>query len=76
MNFNWFARKGIIYWPCSVPGWVIFSVAIFCIIYLFIDIDSRSHSASDTLINWAFNSLVVAVAYSVIGFLTGGIKWK
>ena len=70
MSFNWFVRKGIIYWPASVLGWVIFVIALIYAIYLFIDIDSRSHSVSDTLINWVFNCLIVGVVYSVIGFFT------
>jgi hypothetical protein len=70
MNFNWFVRKGILYWPVSVLGWVIFITAAAYAVYLFIDIDSRSHSGSDTLINWVFNCLIVGVVYSVIGFFT------
>jgi hypothetical protein len=71
INFNWFTRKGIIiYWPASIVGWIIFILAAAYAIYLFIDIDSRSHSGSDTLINWVFNCLIVGVVYSVIGFLT------
>ncbi|MBI1768913.1 MAG: hypothetical protein HYR67_11120 [Bacteroidetes bacterium] len=70
MDFNWFVRKGIIYWPVSLLGWVIFVTALIYAIYLFIDIDSRSHSVSDTLINWVFNCLIIGVAYSVIGFFT------
>jgi hypothetical protein len=70
MNFNWFERKGILYWPISVIGWLILVVAGAYVVYLFIDIDSRSHSVSDTLINWVFDGLMVGVAYSVIGFLT------
>jgi len=70
MNFNWFVRKGILYWPVSFFGWVIFILAASYAVYLFIDIDSRSHSGSDTLINWVFNCLIVGVVYSTIGFLT------
>jgi hypothetical protein len=70
MNFNWFTRKGIIYWPASIVGWVIFILAVAYAVYLFVDIDSRSHSGSDTLINWVFNCLIIGVVYSVIGFFT------
>jgi len=69
MNFNWFVRKGIFYWPISLFGWAIFISAAAYAVYLFIDIDSSSHSVSDTLINWVFNCLIVGVVYSVIGFL-------
>jgi len=39
-------------------------------VYLFIDIDSRSHSVSDTLINFVFNLFVLWVVYSLGAFLT------
>ena len=70
MKLNWFIRKGIFFLPASIFGWIIFALAAIYAVYLFIDIDSRSHSASDTLINWVFNLLIVGVAYSIIGFFT------
>ena len=70
MKLDWFVRKGILYWPTSIPGWLIFVTAVAYAIYLFIDIDSRSHSVSDTLINWVFNCLIVGVVYSLIGFFS------
>ena len=70
MNFNWFTRKGIFFLPASLPGWIIFGAAASYAVYLFIDIDSHSHSVSDTLINWVFNCLIVGVVYSLIGFFT------
>ena len=69
MKLQWSIRKGISFLPASLIGWIIFAAAGYAI-YLFIDIDSRSHSASDTLINWVFNCLILGVAYSVIGFFT------
>jgi hypothetical protein len=70
MNFNWFNRKGIFYWPTSIGGWVILVSTVSYAVYLFVDIDSRSHSVSDTMINWIFNCLILGVIYSMIGFLT------
>ena len=70
MKLNWFIRKGIFFFPHSIIGWSIFAAALGYAVYLFIDIDSRSHSASDTLMNWAFNCLILGVAYSLIGFFT------
>ena len=70
MKLNWFIRKGIFFLPYSIIGWLIFASAATYAAYLFIDIDSRSHSASDTLINWVFNCLMVGVGYSLIGFFT------
>lgn len=39
-------------------------------VYTFIDIDSRSHSVSDTLINFIFNLLIIGAVYTLIAFLT------
>ena len=74
MKLNWFTRKGIIYWPASVIGWVILVIAAAYAIYTFIDIDSRSHSVSDTLINFVFNLLLIGLIYSVIAYFTEARK--
>ena len=70
MKLHWFTRKGIFFFPASIIGWLIAVATAVYAIYLFIDIDSRSHSVSDTLINWVFNLLIVGVAYSIVGFFT------
>ena len=49
MNFHWFSRKGIFFVPSSVIAWVILLGAISYLVWTFLDIDSRSHSVSDTL---------------------------
>jgi len=45
-------------------------IAIIYAIYTFIDIDSRSHSASDTLRPFFFNLLLIGLVYYLIAFLT------
>ena len=70
MKFGWFTRKGFLFVPSSIIGWLILLAAIVCAVYVFIDIDSRSHSVSDTLINFVFNCLIIGAIYSSIGFLT------
>jgi len=70
MKLNWFTRKGIIYLPASVIGWVILLAALAYAVYVFIDIDSRSHSNSDTLINFVFNLLIIGLVYTVIACFT------
>jgi hypothetical protein len=70
MNLRWFVRKGILFFPVSIIGWLISAASIAFCVYIFIHIDSHSHSASDTLINFAFNALLVAAVYSLIAFLT------
>ena len=74
MNLRWFVRKGILFFPVSIIGWIISLASIAFCIYLFMDIDSRSHSASDTLINFVFMALLVAVVYSIIGYFTSDEK--
>jgi len=70
MKLNWFTRKGIIYRPASIVGWLILAVALAYAVYTFITIDSRSHSVSDTMINFVFNLLLIGLIYTVIGYFT------
>ncbi|HMG09858.1 MAG TPA: hypothetical protein VK609_15200 [Mucilaginibacter sp.] len=70
MKLNWFTRKGIFYLPVSAIGWVILVIAFLYAIYIFADIDSRSHSVSDTLINFVFNLLIIGLVYTLIAFFT------
>jgi len=74
MKLNWFTRKGIIYWPASVIGWAILVVAAGFAIYTFIDIDSHSHSVSDTLTNFVFNVLLIGLVYTIIAYFTEARK--
>ena len=74
MKLNWFTRKGIIYWPASIAGWVILALAAAFAVYTFIDIDSRSHSVSDTLINFVFNGLLIGLVYTIIAYFTETTK--
>jgi hypothetical protein len=68
MNLPWFKRAGIFFLPVRFAGWIILLAAITYAVYVFIDIDSRSHSVSDTLINFVFNALIIAAVYSLIGY--------
>jgi hypothetical protein len=70
MNLPWFKRTGIFFMPVSIIGWILFVVAVAYAVYLFIDIDSRSHSVSDTLMNFVFNLVIIGAVYSLIAFLT------
>ena len=70
MHFPWFKRFGIFFIPKSLMGWIIFMAGLVYAVYVFIDIDSRSHSVSDTLMNFVFNLLIIAAVYSLIAFLT------
>ena len=70
MKLNWFTRKGIIYWPASIIGWLVFAVAAAYAVYTFIDINSHSHSVSDVMINFLFNLLFIGLVYTVIAYFT------
>lgn len=70
MKLNWFIRKGIIYWPASIIGWLVFAVAAAYAVYTFIDINSHSHSVSDVMINFLFNLLFIGLVYTVIAYFT------
>ena len=70
MNLHWFKRIGIFFIPTSIIGWLFLIAAFVYVVYIFIDIDSRSHLVSDTLINFVFNLLIIGAVYSVIAFFT------
>jgi hypothetical protein len=70
MNLPWFRRKGIFYIPGNFIGWIIMIAGIIYAIYKFIEIDSRSHSASDTLRPFFINLLIIGLVYTLIAYLT------
>jgi len=70
MNLPWFKQIGIFFVPISLIGWIVLLWGIAYAVYSFIDIDSRSHSVSDTLMNFVFKLLIIGAVYSLIGFLT------
>ena len=70
MKLRWFTRKEGLPLPSSFIGWLVLVAAIAYLIWKFLDIDSRSHSASDTLMNFAFQVLVVAIVYGIVAIST------
>jgi hypothetical protein len=70
MELKWFKRNGIFFVPKSLVGWIILLAGVAYAVYTFIDIDSRSHSVSDTLINFVFSLLIIIAVYSLVGYLT------
>jgi hypothetical protein len=70
MKKHWFKQSGIIFLPVSFFGWLILSAAIFLSVYEFIVVDAKSHSASDTLMNFFFRLVIIGVVYTIIGALT------
>jgi hypothetical protein len=45
---RWFKPLGLIYLSVSVAGWIVTVAVAFCI-HIFLFVDGRSHSVSDTL---------------------------
>ena len=70
MNLPWFRRTGIFFIPTSFIGWIIMLAGIIYAVYVFIDIDSRSHSASDTLRPFFLHLIIIGLVYTSIAFLT------
>jgi hypothetical protein len=70
MKFPWFKRNGIFFIPVSIIGWIILLAGFVFAIYSFLDIDGRSHSVSDTLMNFVFILLIIGAVYSLIAYLT------
>lgn len=70
MKLVWFRRIGLFFVPVSLFGWITLLAAIAYSVYSFIDIDSRSHSVSDTLMNFVFRLVIIGVVYSLIAYFT------
>jgi len=49
MKIKWFKRFGWFYVPVSVPGAVVFLVAVLFCVTVFHAVDRHSHSVGDTL---------------------------
>jgi len=73
MNLPWFKRFGIIYLPIKPAGWIIMLAGIVYAIFRFVSIDSRSHSASDTLRPFLINLIIIFIAYSAIAFISSSL---
>lgn len=74
MKLPWFKRIGILYIPQNLAGWIIMLAGIVYSIYRFKNIDSRSHSVSDTLRPFLMNLLIIFAAYTLIAFLINSLS--
>lgn len=70
MKQPWFKQIGFLYIPVNFAGWVIFMAALGYSVFSFLAIDSRSHSASDTLRNFAFRLIIIGLVYLLLAYLT------
>jgi hypothetical protein len=71
MNLPWFRRIGLFFIPVKLPGWIILAASIAAAVFKFIAIDRKSHSASDTLINFFFWLILLNAFYSLIAWVSG-----
>ena len=74
MRFPWFRLSAIFFIPARLPGWIIFVGCVVYAVYSFIEIDGKSHSVSDTLMNFVFRMVIIFAGYTVIAFITSGAK--
>lgn len=62
--------------PAHWLGWLVLVGYFAALVYSFIEIDSRTHSVSDTLINFVPQALVYTGILTVITYLKGeSITW-
>jgi hypothetical protein len=76
MKTPWFRLVGIIYIPKTLMGWLILIAAITYAVFKFLEIDSKSHSASDTLRPFFIHLLITWAVYTVIAFFTSRTAGK
>ena len=64
MNENVFIKRGLLFYPKSILSWCVFAIATVYLVYSFIDINNRSHSVSDALINFLLQVVLTWSAYT------------
>ena len=62
MKHIWFKKAGWIYQPTSITGWIIALITITLCVQIFMAVDARSHSVSDTF----YGVFPYIVAYLVV----------
>ncbi|MDO8495728.1 MAG: hypothetical protein Q7S32_04450 [bacterium] len=75
----WFKAKryGWGWYPVTWQGWLILVVYVFILINIFREIDSASHSVSDTLINFLPQTVIVTAILILICYMTGEkLRWR
>lgn len=70
MKLNWFRRAGFLFYPKAIWAWLMVIGACGYLVYAFIEIDNRSHSVSDTLMNWSVNVILIIGALYVFAIMT------
>ncbi len=75
----WFKAKryGWGWYPSSLEGWLVLGLYVILEVSSFIRIDSKSHSVSDTLINFIPLTLLLSIILILICYLKGEKpKWN
>ncbi len=78
-NTYWFKAKkyGWGWMPATWQGWVVLSLFVALVVINFFRIDAHSHSASDTLINFIPETVLLTLLLIVICYKTGEKpKWS
>ena len=67
----WFKthKEGIVWYPASWQGWVVVLVYLSGLTYYFIKVDSKSHSASDTMIGLFIPFFILSAFLIIITYL-------
>ena len=76
MSVRLFRREGFAVYPASRIAYLILLVAAAFLVYAFWDIDSHSHSVSDTVRNWVFMAIIVAAVVYTVGLMTSSKSRK
>lgn len=73
MKEKWFKAKsyGWGWTPATWQGWSVILLFVIIVAFLFFSIDSNSHSASDTMINFIPNVVILSMVLIIICYLTG-----
>jgi hypothetical protein len=69
---RWFKPLGLLFYPCSVMGWLFTLAALAFCAHIFLFVDARSHSVTDTLYDIYPYWLPTLVALGWIADRTGG----
>lgn len=69
----WFRAKeyGWGWYPSSWQGWLTLAIFVGINVYIFVEIDSRSHSGSDSLISYVIPFVVSLALLLLVCFLKG-----
>lgn len=70
MKLQWFSRRGIFYTPVAPAGWLILALTLLFAIYRLVALYLKSHSVSDTAINFIIDLLTIGLAYTLVAFVT------